>query len=190
MDIYNNELDWKLSTAYSRYTFEMCLKGGCLPKDVFYYAVQNGLNDADFYKKLITEHKIDINEAQFSVGKKAIHILASRGANDAVKLFVEFGADIFATDSFGRTPLECAQENLQRLNLDKIYGIYTSFSHQTINIENEIASCKQVISFLSTKMEHAQKNYVGGAYPSPVKIPAQSIPSFIPQSQKERQMGD
>lgn len=190
MDIYNNELDWKLSTAYSRYTFEMCLKGGCLPKDVFYYAVQNGLNDADFYKKLITEHKIDINEAQFSVGKKAIHMLASRGANAAVKLFVEFGADIFATDFFGRTPLELAQENLQRLNLDKIYGIYTAFSRQTINIENEIDSCKQVISFLSTKMEHAQKQFSGGNYPTAVKIPTPSLPTNIPQFKQCHQIGD
>lgn len=191
MDIYNNKMDWKLANeAYTRRTFELCLKGGCDPKDVFYYAVQNGLNDADFFKKLITEHNIDVNEARFSVGKKAIHMVASRGAFEAVTLFVQHGADIFSTDSFGRTPLEFAQENLHRLNLDKTYRIYTAFSAQIPDIEDEIKSCKKAISFLSAKMEEKQKSYSGEKYPTAVKIPTQSLPAFMPQYKEEHQIGD
>lgn len=60
--------------------------------------------------KLLIDRKIHLNIKRHNDGATALHIAAEQGLRDVVKILLEHGADVNATDKFGNTPLHRAKE--------------------------------------------------------------------------------
>lgn len=56
---------------------------------------------------------VDVNQA--TGGRTPLHIAAARGEIELVRLLAHYGANKTARDNSGRTPLECAQAQFQKL---------------------------------------------------------------------------
>ncbi|MFP3022378.1 MAG: ankyrin repeat domain-containing protein [Wolbachia sp.] len=85
---------------------------------VYWAATKNDISILEALLKCISEHGADVNLEDNLIGRSPLHIAATNGNVEAVKLLIAHGAKVNYKDAWGWTPFHCAAAvgNIETIN--------------------------------------------------------------------------
>ena len=158
---------YQLSTLYAAFTMKMATlrermfiykqcddnstesSFDCTPTEL----IDSMDEDAELFSRLLKETK-DVN-ARDCKGRTLLHIAASRGRDDIMRILIANGADVSALDHVGNTPLHCCGhiETIECIVSNRV----DVFARCVAQQKNLI-----VLDFTPTRHEYPKSVYVTG----------------------------